>query len=517
MIKRILSVILSALLVLSLGIVCVTATTGTNQIYFDLNSTGWENVKQVYCHIWSYDSSDGLKWLGWQAKKEKCVDEGNGIWSYDISKTGNEFVDNKTYCVIFSANTGAQTYDLCFDTTCIGDTAYCDGTIYENPVDSSKTTRVAFWKSGNCGPVFKITSIGNVVGTYIPVETSPQEMYDSFCNDVNPDTGLTALENAVIYNPEGLSADEIAANIYDALGLGKEPVPDPEPQDKKYIAFDSSTVDWGDIEKIYALVYPYFDEDEAVIPEFGSKTTLCENKATDVWAYDLSKLQFEIEDGKTYCVIFYDEDLNMTYDLAFNTACIGDVAYCDGTNFSESFGPSDSAYQIPYAYWKSGQCGPVLSISYLGNVAGSYIPPETSAQELYDEFVSYVDPETGMSNAEMIVDSFPDGRTAEQIEADLYIALGLSGPQTPTEPVEDPDTQEPTQPSLEENPTESKDDTASPDQKPTQKPTDASSKNNKAANNSVVKTGSAQIIAILLSTLLLCAGVVVVARKKKIQ
>lgn len=225
MIKKFLGIALALVLVLSMGVIGVSAAeaevaaTGADVIYFDASSSGWSNFSQIFCHVWSYNSQDGLDWPGWQSKAEKCTDEGNGVWSYDLSKTGNPIDSGKTYCVIFSADTGAQTYDLCFDTSCIGDTAYCDGTTYENPVDSTKTALAAFWKSGACGPIFQVTSIGNIAGTYIPVETSAQKMYDDFCTVKDEATGMTKLENAVLYDPAGRSKDEIQKAVADALGI----------------------------------------------------------------------------------------------------------------------------------------------------------------------------------------------------------------------------------------------------------------------------------------------------------
>ena len=77
--------------------------------------------------------------------RKKCVyDPDTGIAAYDLSKTGNTISasDGKRYCVIFSANTGVQTYNVVMDGKCIGDTLYCTGNKLENPDDSEKKSHL---------------------------------------------------------------------------------------------------------------------------------------------------------------------------------------------------------------------------------------------------------------------------------------------------------------------------------------------------------------------------------------
>lgn len=152
-----------------------------NVLNFDTASAGWKNFKKVYCHIYLY-GGDAL--ADWQTKKEACSDDDNdGVWTYDLSKKGFTLESGKLYAVIFSNDLAAQTYDLLFDTSCFGKTAYCDGTTYENPVDSNKTGLAAFWKGVDktkFGPLKQVTSIGNVVGTCIPSTTSAYKMFTDF-------------------------------------------------------------------------------------------------------------------------------------------------------------------------------------------------------------------------------------------------------------------------------------------------------------------------------------------------
>ena len=182
MTKKIMSMILSIAMVLSIAVVGISGTYAAevsdktsevgagNNIYFDVKKSGWNNVKTVFCHIWRADGTGD--WPDWQTKKEKCIyDFSTGIATYDLSKTGNKISssDGKVYCVIFSANTGMQTYNAIMSGKCIGDTLYCTGNKLENPEDSEKRANEAVWaKNKDCGPERRITSTGNVVGSAFP-------------------------------------------------------------------------------------------------------------------------------------------------------------------------------------------------------------------------------------------------------------------------------------------------------------------------------------------------------------
>ncbi|MDO4748646.1 MAG: hypothetical protein Q4A12_05675, partial [Eubacteriales bacterium] len=55
-----------------------------NKIYFDTNKVKWDDVSQIYCHI--YDE-DGNYFFNYASKKEKCLDTNNdSVWTYDLSR-----------------------------------------------------------------------------------------------------------------------------------------------------------------------------------------------------------------------------------------------------------------------------------------------------------------------------------------------------------------------------------------------------------------------------------------------
>ncbi|WP_295249132.1 MULTISPECIES: hypothetical protein [Ruminococcus] len=194
MTKKIMSMILSIAMMLSIAVVGISGTYAAevsdktsevgagNNIYFNVKKSGWSNVKTVYCHIWRADGTG--EWPMWQSRAEKCLyDSSTGIATYDLSKTGNKISssDGKVYCVIFSANTGMQTYNAIMSGKCIGDTLYCTGNKLENPEDSEKTANEAVWtKNTDCGPEKKITSSGNVIGTTLPEGDTDASMLACF-------------------------------------------------------------------------------------------------------------------------------------------------------------------------------------------------------------------------------------------------------------------------------------------------------------------------------------------------
>ncbi len=210
-----------------------SAETGAdNVLNFDANSAGWKNFKKVFCHIWAYG---GDSFYAWQQKASACKDaDGDGVWTYDLSKVTLE--PGVLYAVIFSNENQIQTYNLLFDTNCIGDEAYCDGTEYENPEDSSKTAQAAFWRNqdpATYGPEKCITSIGNVVGTCVPSTTSSQAMFEHFLTET--------LENARTYakNDDGSAKtdQQILDDTAAQLDLKQENVADA-------IAATGAKVEW---------------------------------------------------------------------------------------------------------------------------------------------------------------------------------------------------------------------------------------------------------------------------------
>ena len=192
----------------------VADTSAGNKLTFDASTAGWNNYKTIFCHLWVYG---GDAFYAWQAKGEKCVDNGDGTWSYDLDAKGVTLEAGVLYAVIFSNENGMQTYNLLLDSTVIGDVAYCDGTTYENPEDSSKTAQAAFWRGQDAtkfGPEKCVTSIGNVVGTCVPSTMSAMDLFVGFLQN--------NLENARTYS--GKDDQTLIDDTAAALDLYQEDV-----------------------------------------------------------------------------------------------------------------------------------------------------------------------------------------------------------------------------------------------------------------------------------------------------
>ena len=225
--KKIVSLLLAVLMVMSAFTVMTTVagavTYEDTKLYFDLSSTGWElgAKDKVGFYVFSAEYGELLPWGG---KKLNGTDEGDGIWSYDPAAKGMDIKEGEQYKIIFTG-AGNQTYDLIFDTTCYGHVAYCDDTIYENPVDSSKQTRAAFWKDMDAtkyGPVLQISSIGTVVGTCPEEGKTPVTIFEDFLTNTLAnartymvDTGKKTEQQLIddIGEGLGLTKDDVAASI----------------------------------------------------------------------------------------------------------------------------------------------------------------------------------------------------------------------------------------------------------------------------------------------------------------
>ncbi|MGN0442145.1 MAG: hypothetical protein ACI4FO_05535, partial [Acutalibacteraceae bacterium] len=187
------------------------------KIYFDVESAGWKNYKTIYCHIWRADGTG--EWNSWQTRKEMCVKEDSGLYSYDVMKTKNadEIMasgSHNYYCVIFSANTGAQTYNVMMNGDCLGDTCYVTENTFESPEDSQKRCYEMKWRNHpECGAQKVITSTGRVIGTTLADGTTDATLLADFLikyitDDGIADTGKTD-HTADLVNELGVSYGDV--------------------------------------------------------------------------------------------------------------------------------------------------------------------------------------------------------------------------------------------------------------------------------------------------------------------
>ncbi|MDD6848157.1 MAG: hypothetical protein PUD53_05205 [Oscillospiraceae bacterium] len=290
MLKRILAVAIAVVLVMSMAVVAVSAAdtdsasagaevsnsagadtsnsgTGAGKlIYFDASK--WNNVNLVYCHIWE---RGGDPFYSWQSKAEGCTkDKSNpNLWAYDLSKldasttVSGGLQSGKDYCVIFSANTGVQTFDQTFGTACIGDTARVTGKMIENAVDSEKEAYESVWKTNSAkyGPHLALSSTGKIIGSVLcPNEKGEEVIGDWLPNYCNHDLTygvdvVKCLKDALLkFNVKDIEA------VY-AYILSKET--QPSAADKKKML--------GQLQDAYKLAYPQDKEGAKIDTEKAEK------------------------------------------------------------------------------------------------------------------------------------------------------------------------------------------------------------------------------------------------------
>lgn len=189
------------------------ATGAGSKIYFDANSTGWNNYKKIYFYL--YDHANG-EIITWGSKKGMMTDEGGGIWSYDLADKGLSL--GTDYGCIFSGDWNQQTCDLILGPDSVGDTAYCTGNKVENNVDSNKKSDEVKWKSGKYGNPVCVTSIGNVIGDAYWSTESAYSVFVKFLSS----TGKDGIDNAK--NFTGKDDQTIVTDTAAALGLSNDEV-----------------------------------------------------------------------------------------------------------------------------------------------------------------------------------------------------------------------------------------------------------------------------------------------------
>ena len=184
--KKIFSLFLAIVIVVSMVTVAMVSTSAnvdesglngkySKAIHFDVNSAKWgAGVKAVYCHIYNYSGTDGKEYTQWQTKGERCeYDKETGIATYylqtgiDKGAYGLSTIDSSNkWVIMFSANTGAETYTLLFNSNCFGDTVIADpNTKFEHTIDPEKLSiKISYKNNTNLTAPKCITSTGKIQG-----------------------------------------------------------------------------------------------------------------------------------------------------------------------------------------------------------------------------------------------------------------------------------------------------------------------------------------------------------------
>ena len=207
---------------------------------FDANSAGWNNANAVRFCI--YDALTGQELVGRDSPSLNGSDtDGDGVWEYNPSANGIALITGKQYAIVFcNVDSGEQTYDLLFDTSCYGDVAFCTDVRIENPLDRYQSTHEARWTGSVYGPRMQFTSSGRLVGEMLPNNLSPYGMMVGFLAS----RGSQGLTNALDYNWQ--SAQQIIDNAASELGLKKDDVKKAIAEAAKPNSYSTDATDWSD-------------------------------------------------------------------------------------------------------------------------------------------------------------------------------------------------------------------------------------------------------------------------------
>lgn len=159
------------------------------------------------------------------------------------------------------------------------------------------------------------------------------------------------------------------------------------------ISFDAASAGW---ENASAILFYISDLEEGELAAWGSKKKLGGTKGeNNIWSFDAEGLG--VQSGHNYIIIFNNADTNAeTYQLLMDTSCFGDTATANPSKMIEN--PVDSNKSSMEARWKNSSLGPRLQITSIGNVVGETIPANTTAYDMFCQFLASGGKD-GMTNA----------------------------------------------------------------------------------------------------------------------
>ncbi|MBQ9742079.1 MAG: leucine-rich repeat protein [Ruminococcus sp.] len=130
----------------------------------------WTNFKRIFCHIW--DMASGEVFATWQSKREECTVYYDHV-EYNPDIIGGLNPDT-VYGVIFSADTGEQTFPAIFTFDCLGDILYTDNTYVYTP-EGTEPRLMAKWRLGDMSKYERAFGLYDNSSFDIPEIVTPDE------------------------------------------------------------------------------------------------------------------------------------------------------------------------------------------------------------------------------------------------------------------------------------------------------------------------------------------------------
>lgn len=186
--KQLVSVILACVLLLSCVAIGANAAeadiaVGERSLYdrsfnFDTTFSNWSGFENIKCHIWEYN---GDPLYEWNSDDELCVDNGNGIWSFDLKGKGIILDKNKKFVLCFYTNDLKHiTYDVFCHGNALGELLYCPGGTYHNPRNYEQRLEAAKWIGLDYGSVVAFDDAGQLIGDDYSLSLSIREQFIDF-------------------------------------------------------------------------------------------------------------------------------------------------------------------------------------------------------------------------------------------------------------------------------------------------------------------------------------------------
>ncbi len=141
--KKVISLVLCAVMILSCFSVTAFANsvnlsqkdalnkleTESENIYisFDPSDSGWSDYEKIYCNVSEYRRSWETIYPRYSLETLCTDDDGDGIYTYDLSKPKFDFNDGDFYFISFENDKHESTLRLVMQTQNFTDTVYCNG------------------------------------------------------------------------------------------------------------------------------------------------------------------------------------------------------------------------------------------------------------------------------------------------------------------------------------------------------------------------------------------------------
>lgn len=309
-----------------------TSAEGTKDIrgtiYFDSsNLRGATKDGLMYCYTWS-DIDGGM--FGWDSAECKMTNIDDFYYSYDVPSKNSKGVEVEANLMIFHARGGNQTYDLTFDDSCMGDTAYAwyDSSDMGCPSDDLITApaRCSWRENRENGAHISINSLGKIKGVSLTKNETPESVVDAFIANYKAgmEAGKTGYDNPELVTDENRTKliEEINRIIAEQLIEPTAPTEDseieagPHPWDSVWLKIPSF---WKTKEDEY-FVHLWNVEEENMYgwDTEGSRLSLMKDDRTTAYfywdKYDFDKwntMCFSNGAGKCTLSVAFDADTVM--------------------------------------------------------------------------------------------------------------------------------------------------------------------------------------------------------------